>query len=670
MSFPHWHSEDPNCGPDKFIPVQHGESSKEIFRTNLEIDAIEHESEQQFFQNHPEANSQMHHGTFNFDQFRNELDHIRHDMGPRNKWVADFLKEQKISQQHNHITHHPYDNNFEDFEKIYNNNSQPKDSYNDNWINEFAQIDQMVHNQSNPEEIEAFEKAFDEAKKSAIWKSEFEAQEQSWATEFNKQLNEESAINADDSNMQLAETARKLIESVEEEANPKFKNSNFMNFMKKLRDHEVSIEGNKVVEQNLSPSNAEWAADFDSNNKNNWANEFSTTTQQNKGKNKWTEEFIAQGNNTHANNWARDFAANMEEDIDFAAKWSEEFEKSFGKKNYKDKSWDELQDDWDKYTPSSMGYKPTPSQFEEYHFQSANPTLSRSTNTSSQLKLRESISALEAEVQLDPKNANAWYQLGIKQQENEHEAQAIAALKRAISLEPKILDAWLSLSASYTNEYRYAEADNALKSWIENNDKYNHNLESQHAKIDHNDQHRFITQLFLNAAISNPGENLDPDVQIGLGILYNMSDEYSKAVDCFQSALTKRPNDYVLWNKLGATLANAKQFEKAVNAYSNALQINPFFIRAKYNLAVTLIDLGEFKEAAQNLLQALSLQTGNDNSLMVSKELGESHGVLGGEMSSNIWNHLRMCLGFLNRPDLFQKWNAKDLNGLRQGLGF
>ncbi|CAJ0769188.1 22455_t:CDS:1, partial [Entrophospora sp. SA101] len=114
------------------------------------------------------------------------------------------------------------------------------------------------------------------------------------------------------------------------------------------------------------------------------------------------------------------------------------------------------------------------------------------------------------------------------------------------------------------------------------------------------------------------------------------------------------------------TLANAKQLEKAVNAYSNALQINPFFVRAKYNLAVTLVDLGEFKEAAQNLLQALSLQTGNDNSLMVSKELEESHGVLGGEMSSNIWNTLRMCLGFLNRPDLFQKWNAKDLNGLRQ----
>ncbi|CAB4375108.1 unnamed protein product [Rhizophagus irregularis] len=669
-----WFPEDASCGPvnpmtglmkqftqdsssqhDKFSTERYGEgSSRGAFRTQTNINRQEDEYAQKFFQ-YPGQESSHPPNLYNLDEMSKELEAIRHDIPRNGDWAVEFLKQPKIIPNHVHPE-------FEEFNMIYKNAQNQN-----NWVSQFQQQRQAGNIEIHPEEITAFEQAFEDAKKSASWESEFKAQEQSWANEFKQQ--EEAA----DAKTELASVASKLVASVEGETNPKFKSSSFFQFMKKLSKQELSIEGNKIVE-NAPISNENWASEFSQQqNNNNWASEFT-----NKQTNSWTREFnentrFSGTTKNGESDWATEFQKtdNQINDTSSTRTASDNWVKDFSLEKSVDQTMEDLKKDWENYQATSSGYS---YNYNDYEFSQNNPFLNMPNLSSMKgQNLAESILILEAKVQLDPNDSYAWYQLGTRQQENEQEPKAIAALRKAATLNPQILDSWLSLAVSYTNEYRRDDVYDVLESWFEHNSKYKKLLEQQRAKANFVDPHEFFTDLFIQAALLNPGENLDPDVQIGLGILYNVSEEYNKAIDCFQSALSLRPNDYLLWNKLGATMANAREPEKAANAYFNALEINPSYVRARYNLAISFINMKEYRDAVEHLLAALALQAGEtdgitNNSLNVENSSFKNITEKG--MSSNIWDTLKMCCGFLDRPDLESKCDERDLNSFKQEFEF
>ncbi|XP_055723608.1 PEX5-related protein isoform X2 [Salvelinus fontinalis] len=282
--------------------------------------------------------------------------------------------------------------------------------------------------------------------------------------------------------------------------------------------------------------------------------------------------------------------------------------------------------------------------------------------------LNNAVLLLEAAILQDPSDSEAWQVLGTTQAENENEQAAIVSLQRCLDLHHNNLPALMALAVSLTNTGMQQDACKALHRWICHNPRYKHLLPGSRSPLLQGSpttprrgrphtptsctQLVEVKGLYQEAALLNT-DGVDPDLQTGLGVLFNLSSEFDKAVEAFNSALSVRPEDYLLWNRLGATLANGDHSEEAVEAYTRALELQPGFIRSRYNLGISCINLGAHKEAASNFLTALNQQ-----------RQSQSHQV----MSANIWAALRIALSMMDRPELFQAANLGDLDRLMKAF--
>lgn len=327
----------------------------------------------------------------------------------------------------------------------------------------------------------------------------------------------------------------------------------------------------------------------------------------------------------------------------------------------------------------------------DYMFESQNPYLENDQATRSAFEQGKEILeshgnlslaalAFEAAVQEHPDHVEAWVLLGAAQAQNEKESPAIRALERALNLDPNNLDALMGLAVSYINEGYDSTAYRTLERWLTVKYPQIHPPEnlSDAAEIGFTDRailHERVANLFIQAAQLSPsGEQMDPDVQVGLGVLFYGNEEFEKAVDCFRAALATTETGIVnqegqvhlLWNRLGATLANSGRSEDAIAAYRKALEVNPNFVRARYNLGVSCINIGCYPEAAGHLLGALYLHRvveeqgmdqareiiGDDNPGIGDAELER---MIQQNESSNLYDTLRRAFSGMGRRDLTER---------------
>ncbi|KAL1195231.1 Peroxisome biogenesis protein 5 [Cardamine amara subsp. amara] len=468
------------------------------------------------------------------------------------------------------------------------------------------------------------------------WVQSFEQQHgvNGWATEFEQgqsQLMSNQMRSMEMQNIAAMEQTRKLAHTLSQDVNPKFQNSRFLQFVSKMSRGELIIDDNQV-KPGTAPG--EWATEYE---------------QQYLGPPSWADQFANDKLSHGPEQWAEEFASGRGHQEPAEDQWVNEFSKlnvddwvdEFAEGPVGESSADAWANAYDEFLSEKNAGKQTSGV---YVFSDMNPYVGHPDPMKEGQELfrkgllSEAALALEAEVMKNPENAEGWRLLGVTHAENDDDQQAIAAMMRAHDADPTNLEVLLALGVSHTNELEQATALKYLYGWLQNHPKYGAIAPPELANSLY---HADIARLFNEASQMNPE---DADVHIVLGVLYNLSREFDRAITSFQTALQLKPNDYSLWNKLGATQANSVQSADAISAYQQALDLKPNYVRAWANMGISYANQGMYKESIPYYVRALAMNPKADNA----------------------WQYLRLSLSCASRQDLIEACESRNLDLLQK----
>jgi peroxin-5 len=137
------------------------------------------------------------------------------------------------------------------------------------------------------------------------------------------------------------------------------------------------------------------------------------------------------------------------------------------------------------------------------------------------------------------------------------------------------------------------------------------------------------------------------------------------------------PQDWLLWNRVGATLANSGHADQALEYYSQALQMNPMYIRARYNMGIALANLKvlpsstfcagsdidvtqRYGDAAEYFFDALLMQ--ESDATRDAQGVEDRQGLTSGAL----WDSLKSACNRMQRSDLSSMCEKRDLEGSSQ----
>ncbi len=271
------------------------------------------------------------------------------------------------------------------------------------------------------------------------------------------------------------------------------------------------------------------------------------------------------------------------------------------------------------------------------------------------LRQAESISLQTLEV--DPRNHDAWYFLGVAVCQGGRYEEGAKCIRRALEIKPDWAEAQFSLANALKNQRRLPEAAACYHRILDLNP------DLAPAVYSLGNVMRDLGNLDQAAACYRRALELKPDYVEALCNLSNVLGDRGlrdEAEDCLRRVLQLNPELAGAHNNLGNLLGNMGRLDEAVACFQCALELEPGYAQAHSNLGLVYWKAGRLDEAEASLRRALRLNPG----------LAEAHNNLGnvlrerGVLDEAVESYLRS----LNcRPDYAEAHNNLGISFREQG---
>ena len=219
-------------------------------------------------------------------------------------------------------------------------------------------------------------------------------------------------------------------------------------------------------------------------------------------------------------------------------------------------------------------------------------------------QLLPNIAAARAALHLNPDSARNHLSLGLALKAIGENESAWRAVCRALELDPSLADAWYQKGVMQADEQKWLEAVESFRKAVE-------------ASPGHAAAHLALGEMWIRlGGFQQAANELEavlrlsskhPGAHYGLGLVYLQEGNLATAETEFRQAFTLQPNSVAVGESLGETLVREHKWSDAVAILNHVVAVNPDSLEAANALATALQHSGQQEQAAVEFRKAREL---------------------------------------------------------------
>ena len=215
-------------------------------------------------------------------------------------------------------------------------------------------------------------------------------------------------------------------------------------------------------------------------------------------------------------------------------------------------------------------------------------------------------------IKLQPNHADANHNMGLLKLDMGSDLEALPYLQTALQADTSIAQFWLSYIKALVKLEKLDEADRIVRLAVENEIK---NEELQELERQLNEKQNKSQLKHADQNISDPPKSVEStvveevpqDTIDQLIHLFNQG-QFEAVVEQAKYLTKKYPNNFMLWNILGAAQKSLAQVTAALESFKRVTNLNPKFADGFNNFSVVLREQNKLNEAVEACEKAIALR--------------------------------------------------------------